>query len=407
MQTVQIDSTALPFDPHALLGLHGNVIRLWRPAAEEIYLEVLGKKVKAEKVKEGLFEVKLDRPITPSDYRIYHTSGLLAHDPYAFSPTLGEVDTYLFNKGVHYELHSVLGAHLKVHQGVQGTQFAVWAPNAKSVALVGDFNYWDGRVNPMRSLGASGIWELFVPGLGVGEKYKFEIHSNHGSLRVKSDPYGNFFELRPKTSSIITDVDSYQWNDAAWMEERNKSTTSRPINIYEVHLGSWRSYGKPFPSYRELAHDLAAYCLEMGFTHVELLPVMEHPLDESWGYQVTGFFAPTSRYGTPQDFQYFVDTLHSKGIGVLVDWVPAHFPTDDFSLNRFDGTALYEHEDPRQGIHPHWYTAIFNYGRPEVANFLLASATAFESMLWRRCSISTMAENMGSGFRIALAATTT
>ena len=375
MQTTRADPTVPLHDPHSFLGLHDGTIRLWRPGASEVHLEVLGQIVQAERTHEGIFEFKPAKPITSTDYRIYHSSGLLAQDPYAFFPTLGEIDTYLFSKGVHYELYSTLGAHLRKHQGVQGTQFVVWAPNAKNVSLVGDFNRWDGRVNPMRSLGSSGLWELFVPGIGSLEKYKYEVHSNNGSLRLKSDPYGNFFEVRPNTSSIVFDVDHYPWNDAAWMEKRrNKGIENQPINIYEVHLGSWRSYGKPFPSYRELAHDLAAYCLEMGFTHVELLPVMEHPLDESWGYQVTGFFASTSRFGTPEDFQYFVDTLHSKGLGVLIDWVPAHFPTDDFSLNRFDGTALYEHDDPRQGIHPHWYTAIFNYGRVEVSNFLLASA---------------------------------
>lgn len=365
------------YDPHSYLGLHdeGRLIRLWRPGAQESYLEIRGESVKAQKASsEGLFIYRSSEPLSLSDYRIYHASGLLASDPYAFKDLLGEIDFYLFNKGVHYKAYEILGAHPTEFLGVQGTRFCVWAPSAKSVSLVGDFNHWDGRINPMRVRSVSGIWEIFIPGVGAGQAYKYEIRTKDGHLRLKSDPYGNSFELRPKSASIVAELGQFAWSDAKWMEERRKRTLNCPMNIYEVHLGSWRTYGKEFPSYREVAVDLANYCLEMGFTHVELLPVMEHPLDESWGYQVTGFFAPTSRYGTVEDFQYFVDHLHQKGVGIILDWVPAHFPTDDFFLNRFDGTALYEHEDPRQGIHPHWYTAIFNYGRPEVSNFLLASA---------------------------------
>ena len=368
----------LSHDPHLTLGLHKKpegVVRLWRPDAAEIFLEIQGKIVSANRVSDqGLFEIHVPSDLQPTDYRIYHASGLLAHDPYAFLPTLGEIDLFLFNKGVHYELYQALGASPCIHQKVAGTRFAVWAPNAKAVALVGDFNHWDGRINPMRTLGSSGIWELFVPGLGSKEKYKFEIRTQQGDVRLKSDPQGFFFELRPQNSSIVFDLNHFQWNDRDWMDRRRQADLNRPMNIYEIHIGSWRNYGKEFPNFREVAHDLAAYCQTMGFTHVELLPVLEHPLDESWGYQVTGFFAVTSRFGTPEDFQYFVDYLHRQGIGVILDWVPAHFPTDDYSLIRFDGTALYEHEDPRQGIHPHWYTAIFNYGRLEVSNFLIASA---------------------------------
>jgi 1,4-alpha-glucan branching enzyme len=358
-------------DPHHFLGLHdtptGQVIRLWRPGSEKIHLEVLGQIVEVEKISAlGLFEYIPTARITSNDYRIYHQNGMLAHDPYCYLPTLGELDTFLFNKGCHYSLYSVLGANVKE----AGTQFAVWAPNARSVSLVGDFNHWDGRLCPMRSMGASGIWELFLPGLKQGEKYKFEIHTREGDLRLKSDPMAFYSELRPLTASVVYDVNAYQWNDLAW----KMKPLNGPINIYEMHLGSWRNYGTEFANYREIAIDLAKYCKEMGFTHVELLPVMEHPLDESWGYQVTGFYAVTSRYGTPTDFQFFVDHLHQQGIGVILDWVPAHFPMDDFSLNRFDGTALYEHDDPRKGIHPHWQTAIFNYSRKEVANFLIASA---------------------------------
>jgi 1,4-alpha-glucan branching enzyme len=358
-------------NPHHFLGLHdtpdGQVIRLWRPGAERIYLEVLGQGVEAGKVGEqGLFEYVPAGKVSPADYRIYHQSGLLAHDPYAAWPTIGEMDAFLFNKGCHYDLYSVLGANVRT----AGTQFAVWAPNARGVYLVGDFNHWDGRMCPMRSMGASGIWELFVPGIGQGQKYKFEIHTREGLLRVKSDPFAFCSELRPLTASVVFDLNAYRWQDGNW----RKKVLDSPMNIYEVHLGSWRYYEAEFPNYRAIAVDLAKYCKEMGFTHVELMPVMEHPLDESWGYQVSGFFAVTSRYGTPADFQFFVDHLHQEGIGVILDWVPAHFPTDDYSLNRFDGTALYEHEDPRKGIHPHWQTAIFNYGRKEVSNFLIASA---------------------------------
>lgn len=379
-----LPKAAIHFDgshhnPHEILGLHvfadHKVIRLWRPGAKEVFVEVQGQIVAAALIREdGLFEVPVSKDLQATDYRIFHSSGLLAHDPYAFWPTLGELDLFLLNQGVHYELYQVLGAHPRMHQGVQGTQFALWAPNAKSIALVGDFNHWDGRTNPMRSMGVSGVWELFVPGVEAGEKYKFEIRTREGYLRLKSDPFAFFFEERPKNCSIVFDIDRYQWNDSEWMRQRHQKDLNRPMMIYELHIGSWRNFGKTFPNYREVAEHLAIYCQTMGFTHVELLPIMEHPLDESWGYQVTGFFAATSRYGTPDDFQYFVDYLHQKGIGVILDWVPAHFPTDDFSLNRFDGTALFEHEDPRQGIHPHWYTAIFNYGRKEVCNFLIASA---------------------------------
>ncbi len=358
-------------DPHQFLGLHetkeGLLIRLWRPSWKEAALEVLGKIVKAKPIgKSGLFEYRPEEKIASSDYRVFHSNGLLAHDPYSQLPTVGEMDLFLFNKGCHYNLYSVLGATVKK----EGVQFAVWAPNAKSVYLIADFNHWHSRMCPMRSLGVSGIWELFVPGLKSGEKYKFEIHTKEGYIRTKSDPMAFFSELRPHTASICFDVDAYQWQ----CNDRTPKSLQEPINIYEVHLGSWKKYAAEFPNYREIALDLAKYCNEMGFTHVELLPIMEHPLDESWGYQVSGFYSVTSRYGTPSDFQFFVDHMHSCGIGVILDWVPAHFPTDDFALNRFDGTALYEHEDPRKGIHPHWHTAIFNYGRNEVRNFLIASA---------------------------------
>ena len=369
------------YDPHRFLGIHPGekgkkTIRLFRPGAKEVHIEVLGKVVEMYPVDaSGLFEYAVSKNVTSRDYRVYHQNGMLAHDPYTMVPTFGEVDAHLFALGVHYKIYDVMGGRLFVHQGCSGAKFTVWAPNAKSVSLVGDFNYFDGRVNPLRSMGMSGVWELFVPGIREGEKYKFEIRTQEDALRVKADPYATCSELRPGTASVIFDVSRFEWTDSEWMEERRlRVAKDYPMNIYEVHLGSWRKKEGRFLNYRELAHELAAYCQKMHFTHVELLPVNEHPLDESWGYQVTGFYAITSRYGTPGDFQYFVDYLHRQRIGVIVDWVPAHFPTDDFSLARFDGTSLYEHVDPRKGFHPHWNTNIFNYGRREVSNFLLGSA---------------------------------
>lgn len=369
------------YNPHGLLGLHdynseNKVIRLYRPGASTVHLEVNGKIVSANKVHDaGFFEFIVSKNTTPLDYRVFHQDGLLAHDPYAFLPTVGEVDQYLFGQGTHYKLYNIMGAHKITHNGITGTNFVVWAPSAKHVSLVGDFDYWDGRVNPMRSLGGSGLWELFVPGLGEGVKYKFEIKTQAGALRVKSDPYAFSSEFRPATASIVANLDTFAWEDQEWQQKRKKTKKDpKPINIYEVHLGSWKKNHGHFLNYRDLAIELAAYCEEMGFTHVELLPIQEHPLDESWGYQVTGFYAVTSRHGKPEDFQWFVNHLHKNGIGVILDWVPGHFPTDDFSLARFDGTALYEHEDPRQGLHPHWSTYIFNFGRKEVSNFLIANA---------------------------------
>lgn len=368
-------------DPHTFLGLHSDrpgekVIRIWRPGAEKIQLEVYGKLVDAEKVHEaGIFEYHLPETATYKDYRLFHQNGLLAHDPYSFLPSIGEIDLFLFGKGVHYQIYNALGAKLLNHYDCAGVRFSVWAPGARSVSVVGSFNFWDGRVNPMRSLGNSGIWELFIPGLTEGEVYKFEIKTQLQELKVKSDPYAYSSEIRPFTASKVANIDRFQWSDNEWMKNRFETRSDpKPLNIYEVHLGSWRKKGVEFLNYREIAVDLAAYCKEMGFTHVELLPIAEHPLDESWGYQVTGYYAVTSRYGTPEDFQYFVNYMHQNGIGVILDWVPSHFPTDDFSLARFDGTALYEHEDPRKGFHPHWSTYIFNYGRFEVSNFLISNA---------------------------------
>lgn len=365
-------------DPHYFLGLQeeGHLVRIWRPGATSCHLEVRGEVVEAKLVHPaGLFEWVSVAPLRPEDYRVYHANGLLAHDPYAFGPTLGPLDCYFFGRGVHYELYNVLGAKETTHDGVKGTKFAVWAPNARTVSLVADFNFWDGRALPMRAVGSTGVWEIFVPGIGEGEKYKFEIHTKDGGHKVKADPMAFYGEMRPSTASIVFDIDQYEWKDDRWMKERARFRQGdAPMAIYEVHLGSWNRQDGRFLNYRELAVRLAAYCRDMGFTHVELMGICEHPYDESWGYQVTGYFAPTSRFGTPTDFQFFVDHLHEMGIGVIIDWVPAHFPLDDHALAQFDGTALYEHADDRQRIHPHWNTYIFNYGRHEVANFLIASA---------------------------------
>lgn len=375
------------YNPHALIGLHPSTyngcpvqeITIYRPGALEISLEIFGTTVQAKQVDErGIFKYIAPHETTALDYRIYHQNGLLAYDPYAFLPSISDYDCYLFGKGVHYEIYRILGAHPGMHFGVEGVRFAIWAPSARSISLVGDFNFWDGRVNPMRSLGSSGIWELFVPGLHAGMKYKFEIRTQTGELLIKADPYALQCELRPSTASIVAETGNFAWTDHIWIQQRQqkqKNILCEPMTIYEVHLGSWKrnEQGK-FLNYRTLAVQLASYCKEMGFTHVEFLPIQEHPFDESWGYQVGCFYAPTSRFGTPEDFQWLVNHLHENEIGVILDWVPGHFPKDSFSLGRFDGTGLYEHEDPRQGLHPHWDTYIFNFGRHEVSNFLIANA---------------------------------
>lgn len=369
------------WDPHTTLGLHllrngKKIVRIWHPDAEYLFFELFGKTVQAHGVAQpGLFEYEVPENTQPQDYRIYHKNGLLAHDPYAFAPTVSDFDLYLFGKGVHYDLYRIMGARITTQQGIQGVKFSVWAPAAKRVSLVADFNYWDGRANPMRSLGTSGVWELFIPGLKEGEKYKFEIKTQTNQILLKADPYALASEVRPSTASVVADLQKFVWGDKEWIEKRaREKDTPKPINIYEVHLGSWKRKNGTYLNYRELARELAVYCSEMGFTHVELMPLQEHPLDESWGYQVSGFYAVTSRFGPPEDFQWFVNHLHLSGIGVIMDWVPGHFPSDEFSLGRFDGTSIYEHSDPRQGWHPHWSTHIFNFGRYEVSNFLISNA---------------------------------
>lgn len=371
-------------DPFSYLGLHqtqsGWVFRVFQPYATEVAVHDGAKWLNMERGDaSGLFEwhgkQALPAPCLIQVSFFSHT--LEVHDPYSFSSSITDHDLYLFSQGKLEQAYRMLGAHHMAWQGVWGVRFAVWAPNAERVSVVADFNGWDGRVHPMRSLGGSGVWELFVPDIGPGEFYKFEIRNRQsGALLTKTDPYGFSFEMRPGTASRVTALDGYAWGDAAWMERRAaRDWQYDPMNIYELHVGSWRRHwdGR-FYNFRELAESLVPYVTEMGFTHIELMPISEHPLDESWGYQTTGYFGVTSRYGTPDDFRYFVDACHRANIGVILDWVPAHFPKDSFALARFDGTALYEHEDPRLGEHQDWGTLIFNYGRNEVRNFLLANA---------------------------------
>jgi 1,4-alpha-glucan branching enzyme len=374
----------LGVDPHSVLGAHetdgGVVVRAYRPEARSVRVQPAG--VEAELTDpSGLWEALLPKATLPLDYEleVEYPNGdtFTLRDPYAFLPTLGELDLYLVGEGRHEDLYERLGAHVRELGGVSGTAFAVWAPNARSVSVVGDFNSWDGRLHPMRSLGSSGVWELFVPDVREGATYKFEVHAQNGQLRLKADPVAFAAEVPPANSSVVY-RSTHEWTDDEWLASRAMVDQLRsPISIYEVHLGSWRRNtleGNRALNYLELADELGDYVKDLGFTHVELMPIMEHPFAGSWGYQVTGYYAPTSRFGTPDEFRTFVDRLHAKGIGVILDWVPAHFPRDDWALARFDGTALYEHEDPRIGAHPDWGTLIFNLRRREVKNFLLANA---------------------------------
>ena len=378
-------------NPHQLLGMHalgggtGVVVRAFLPNAAEVKLVPLQEKDKPEislerQHKSGLFEgvshqsnrvYAYELVITDHQGRVHRN-----RDPYSFLPTLSETDLYLFGQGNERRIYDKLGAQLRVIDGMAGTSFAVWAPNAQRVSVVGDFNGWDGRYHPLRMLGSSGVWELFLPGVGEGTLYKYEIKDVHGAIVLKTDPYGFFFESAPKNASIIWNNHKFAWTDEAWLKQRGEQNPFRsPISIYEVHPGSWRKKSVAESlSYRELAGPLVDYVRKMGFTHVQFLPISEHAFYPSWGYQVTGFYSPTSRYGTPEDFQFLVNSLHEAGVGVFMDWVPAHFPRDDWALAHFDGTALYEHEDPRKGAHQDWGTLIFNYGRHEVRNFLAANA---------------------------------
>ncbi len=369
-------------NPHEVLGPHPHdgavTIRALKPLANSVIVELDdGSRAELRHELEGVWVGVLPTAEVP-DYRIRVTYGdgieHLQDDPYRFLPTLGEIDLHLVGEGRHEQLWDVLGAHAREYDGpmgpVRGTSFAVWAPNARAIRLVGDFNQWDGSAHPMRSLGSSGIWELYVPGVAEGNRYKFEILGSDGSRRAKADPMARAAEKPPATASVVTST-AYTWQDGDWMATRAATNPHNgPMSIYEVHLGSWRQ-GE---SYRSLAEHLVNYVVDLGFTHIELMPVMEHPYGPSWGYQVTGYYAPTSRFGSPDDFRYLVDTMHRNGIGVLLDWVPAHFPKDAFALSRFDGQALYEHPDPRRGDHPDWGTHVFDFGRAQVRNFLVANA---------------------------------
>ncbi|MDP9069655.1 MAG: 1,4-alpha-glucan branching protein GlgB [Actinomycetota bacterium] len=370
-------------DPHSVLGRHaaktGTVLRAWRPEAESVRVLVGDEAVgKLEKVHPaGLFEGVVEEPV--SDYRLEvgYPGGqsFTLRDPYAFLPTVGELDLHLLGEGRHERLWEKLGAHTRTIDGIAGVSFAVWAPNARSVRVIGEFNSWDGRLHPMRTLGSSGIWELFIPDVGDGCLYKFEVLTAQGDLIVKTDPFAFATEGAP-TNAAIVHTPGHRFKDDEWVMKRTRDNRHElPMTVYELHLGSWRrGPDDEVLGYRELGEELATYCVEMGFTHVELMPVAEHPFTGSWGYQVSNYFAPTARYGSPDDFRFFVDTLHQAGIGVIVDWVPAHFPKDEWALARFDGTALYEHVDPKKGEHPDWGTLVFNYGRNEVRNFLISNA---------------------------------
>ncbi len=384
------------YDPFQVLGVHFSednpdmaTIRCFQPSAESVDLLIDKQLFPMQKIRdEGIFECSFnrqkvsDKQLDPYSYqyKITFYDGVIQtiNDPYRFPPVLGEVDQFLFNFGTNYELYKHMGAQPGMYSQITGTIFRVWAPSATRVSVLGNFNNWDGRVHAMRSLGASGIWEIFMPGIGENELYKFEIRTQQGEILEKSDPFQFWGEIRPKTASTVRYLDHYQWQDEDWQKKKQTfNPYDRAMSIYEVHPGSWRrdpSQPERFLTFRELADSLIPYVKKLGFTHIELMPVMEHPLDESWGYQVTGPFSLTSRYGTPDDFMFFVDRCHQEDIGVILDWVPGHFPKDTYSLARFDGTALFEHEDPRQGDHPEWGTFIFNYGRKEVSNFLIANA---------------------------------
>jgi 1,4-alpha-glucan branching enzyme len=371
-------------DPFAWLGVHEEkgkpVLRCFLPYAGRVWANITGTWEEMQRIHpDGVYVLRpRQRPETPCLLR-WEQDGRLQerHDPYTFPPMLSDHDLYLFNEGRLLQAYRALGAHVVEHCGVRGTRFAVWAPNAERVSVIGDFNRWDGRIHPMRVHGSSGVWEIFVPEVGEGALYKFEIRNRHnGHILVKTDPYGFCFEQRPGTAARVVEEGRHGWQDEAWMKERAEADwLHAPMNIYEVHAGSWqRGERNRFLTYRELSEKLVPYVKDMGYTHIELMPISEHPLDESWGYQTTGYYGVTSRYGSPDDFRALVDACHRAGIGVILDWVPAHFPKDGWALARFDGTALYEHEDPRLGEHQDWGTLIFNYGRNEVRNFLLANA---------------------------------
>lgn len=383
-------------DPFSFLGAHFHqptgkevTIRTIYPAAIKVEFHHANIKYLMEKIHEaGIYQCIIniddltDPVLSPAKYQylVSYPNGIqhFFHDPYRFTPLLSSFDSYLFNQGTNYKIYEHLGAHQREVAEIKGVIFRVWAPNARAVSVIGDFSGWNKLQYQMRSLGVSGIWELFIPELEEGTIYKYMITTSNGESIEKIDPFQLYGEVRPKTGSLVKSLNNYSWQDKEWQEKKWQTAPyNKPLSIYEIHLGSWRrdpADQHRFMSYKELARDLVPYIVKMGFTHVELMPVAEHPLDESWGYQVTAPYSITSRYGTPEEFMYFVDLCHQHDIGVILDWVPAHFPTDGHSLVRFDGTALYEHEDPRKGYHPDWGTCIYNYGRSEVRNYLIANA---------------------------------
>jgi 1,4-alpha-glucan branching enzyme len=370
-------------DPFSILGKHSvagtDIVRVFLPRAREVQLPAINATLQRIP-NTDLFEWRGAADQLPSPYQLKWTDDTgnehSRHDPYSFLSQLPDFDLHLFAEGKHWHAYRMLGAHMHTADGVDGILFSTWAPNAERVSVIGNFNHWDGRCHPMRCRGGTGVWELFIPGLSTGDLYKFEIRSRNGRIVQKTDPYGQAFEKRPKTASMVTGDTPYQWQDDTWIERRkNSDWLHAPLSIYEVHLGSWqRDEDGNFLDYKELAHRLVNHAQSLGFTHIQLLPITEHPFDGSWGYQTTGYFAPTSRFGSPHEFRYFVDYCHRHNIGVLLDWAPGHFPKDAHALAEFDGTPLYEHADPRRGEHRDWGTLIYNYGRNEVKNFLLSSA---------------------------------
>ena len=373
-------------DPFETLGRHpegdGEVFRTFMPMAEEVELIGYGKMKRVEGSE--MFEAHLgsrEAAAIPHHFKLRCIEkatgkGREFHSPYSFGPQVGDIDIHLFAQGKHKQAWKFLGAHLKTIDGVSGCLFSIWLPDVQRISVVGDFNGWNGLRHPMRNRGYSGIWELFIPGLQAGDSYKFEIFTRDGDIKLKADPYGQQMAQRPDTTSVIASKETYEWQDSAWLEKRASSDWQRlPMSAYEVHVGSWRLDKKGgFLNFREIADQMVPYVSGLGYTHIELLPIMEHPLDESWGYQVSGYFAPSSRFGSPDDFRYFVDLCHQHHIGVILDWVPAHFPKDDFALARLNGKTLYEHANPKRGEHQDWGTLIFDYGRNEVRNFLIANA---------------------------------
>ena len=373
-------------NPHEILGPHVTgksvLFQTFQPGATDVTI-IVGPENKSHKMEmvdeAGYFACLVSGKIPEKyEYQVTYSEGntVLIKDAYQYSVGMEAKEIEKFNAGIHYTIYEKLGAHPMTIDGVFGTFFAVWAPNAVRVSVVGDFNHWDGRTHQMRRSKDGGIFEIFIPDVKDGDCYKFEIKAKGGLTYLKADPYAFSQQLRPETASIVRDI-SYSWKDQKWMKERQKQAEENaPISVYELYLGSFKKNADTdaYLNYRELAVELVKYVKEMGYTHVELMPIMEHPLDASWGYQVIGYYAPTARYGTAEDFMYFIDTLHQAGIGVILDWVPAHFPRDTYGLSQFDGTCLYEHADPRQGFHPHWGTLIYNYGRPQVSNYLIANA---------------------------------